>query len=352
MTTNSIHSTHGWIRPFLGASFQQWEVQDLTDNSSGTIAAYNCYDSEVADNLVQSLCDRYQHVIIYACEPFAIWPVLSKYNNVTFFTDMLLDMDYENHKHVANWFMGHDNLYASACWAPNLLQSLSNSLQNKPFCFDALLGVQRPNREHIHAAWQQSSHKDKILLTYHGNDARRGLWHIPTEPTELNSGQHSNDQGLLQVVLFTYMPVEDGQLLHKVHSHMIVPTQIYNDCWYSIIAEGFMDSRATRLTEKTAKALVAERVFVYFGGHRDLERMKGLGFRTFGHVIDESYDMIEDDEQRWRAAWQQVEWLCNQDPHMILAKTQSQRQHNREIFLTRDWHANLRNHLNAVCAKY
>lgn len=349
---NSIHSTDGWIQRFLGPSFDHWDVKDLTKDSTGTIAVYNCYESKVSDDLVQSLCNRYQDVIIYACEPFLIWPLLEKYKDVTFFTDMLLDVDYANHQQVANWFMVHENFYADACWASDLLQSISSDVRHKLYYFDALLGVQRPHREYIHAAWQQSNHKDQILLTYHGNDARRGVWHIPTEPDQLYSRVDPNDQGLLQIVLFTYMPVEDGQLLHKVHSHMIVPTQIYNDCWYSIIAEGFFDSRATRLTEKTAKALVAERVFVYFGGHRDLERMKRLGFQTFGHVIDESYDIIEDNEQRWHAAWQQVEWLCNQDPHMILAKTESQRHHNRRVFLTRDWHANLRNHLNAICAKY
>jgi hypothetical protein len=148
------------------------------------------------------------------------------------------------------------------------------------------------------------------------------------------------------------MPLPSGELGHVVGTQNIIPTKIYNDSWYSIIAEGFTDHRGTRLTEKTAKALVAERVFVYFGAPRDLERMRRLGFQTFGHVIDESYDTIENDSDRWQAAWHQVEWLCDQDPVAVLAATRAERANNKRVFLDTDWYAGLRSHIKQICAKY
>lgn len=43
-------------------------------------------------------------------------------------------------------------------------------------------------------------------------------------------------------------------------------------------------------TEKTAKCLATGKPFVLLNGHRTLERLRDMGFETFGSVIDESYD--------------------------------------------------------------
>ena len=346
----TIHSNGGWINAFVPRSFKI-RVGELTHTSTGAIAAVNWYQNSIPENFIESLCARYQHVIIYLCEPFQMFDLFADHPKVAFFTDVVMDQPRSNHQHVANWFMIHDNLYQTACWAPGLMDELHDAATKKPYCFDALLGARRPHRDLIHRQWTASTNQDRILLTYHGNDARRGIWHVPfhAEPCE-NVDLTNPDQ--LAVTLWTAMPLPSGELAHQVGTQNIIPTKIYNDAWCSIIAEGFIDPRGTRLTEKTAKAFVAERLFVYFGAWRDLERMRRLGFKTFHDVIDESYDAIQDDSNRWQAAWQQVEWLCEQDPHTILTTTRSQREHNRRMFLTTDWHANLRNHLRKLCAKY
>ena len=41
--------------------------------------------------------------------------------------------------------------------------------------------------------------------------------------------------------------------------------------------------------------------------------MHNLGFQTFGHVIDESFDSIENDQDRLERIAQVVEDLCQQD---------------------------------------
>jgi hypothetical protein len=46
------------------------------------------------------------------------------------------------------------------------------------------------------------------------------------------------------------------------------------------------------------------------GYYRDLHR---LGFKTFGHVIDESFDSIENNQKRIERIAQVVEDLCKQD---------------------------------------
>jgi hypothetical protein len=66
--------------------------------------------------------------------------------------------------------------------------------------------------------------------------------------------------------------------------------------------------------------------------------LKGLGFRTFDAVIDESYDSIEDDTTRWQAAWQQVELLMQQDPKLIYEQIQSVIDHNYQHITQTNWY--------------
>jgi hypothetical protein len=51
------------------------------------------------------------------------------------------------------------------------------------------------------------------------------------------------------------------------------------------------------MTEKTAKPIWAKRLFVMFGTPGFLKKLHELGFKTFDHVIDESYDSMLNAQQ-------------------------------------------------------
>jgi hypothetical protein len=345
----TIHSNDAWVNGYIPRVFTVETKSDI--NGTGDIAALNWYSEIFPSDIINSLIERYQHVLVYFCEPFPALSKFSEFPQVTFLSDVVMDVPPPNHKYIGNWFMTHDNFYQTACWANDVMAELDDHALTKPYYFDALLGARRPHREVVHKNWQTSQCRDKILLTYHGNDARRGIWHAPCRALPCENVDTSNpDQ--LAVTLWSLMPLPSGELGHRVGSQHIIPTKIYNDSWFSIITEGFTDHLGTRLTEKTAKAMAGQRLFVYFGAPHDLARMRRLGFQTFGDVLDESYDDIKDDQARWHAAWQQVEWLCSQDPVALSAASREQRAHNKRVFLETDWHAGLRKHLREICAKY
>lgn len=82
---------------------------------------------------------------------------------------------------------------------------------------------------------------------------------------------------------------------------------LYDAAWFSVVIDTVLASRDMLfLTPIAFKSFMNLSPFVYFGNHGALRRMRDLGFRTFGSVIDESYDSIEDDVQRLEAAYQQV----------------------------------------------
>jgi hypothetical protein len=53
--------------------------------------------------------------------------------------------------------------------------------------------------------------------------------------------------------------------------------------------------------------------FIVAGTHNYLADLRNIGFQTFGHVIDESYDQIENAQDRLDRVIDIVTDLCQQD---------------------------------------
>jgi hypothetical protein len=117
---------------------------------------------------------------------------------------------------------------------------------------------------------------------------------------------------------------------------VIVPWGIYQSSWYSIICEtADWGSSSNFLTEKTAKCLFGQRIFIMFAGAGLLKRLQELGFCTFhGDDIDESYDLETNDAKRYAMAWQQIMRLYHSDPRTVYAKYQEVLNHNQQLMLS------------------
>jgi hypothetical protein len=61
------------------------------------------------------------------------------------------------------------------------------------------------------------------------------------------------------------------------------------------------------LTEKTFRAILHKRPFVIVGAPGSLDQIKKLGFKTFDHIWNEDYDLIQDPNHRIRAVIKIVE---------------------------------------------
>ena len=351
-----LHRNIHWIDNLVPTTWhvrRRTRIDTLTDFSAGEIAGLCYWVPPNTLDEINSVSQRYRDVIVYVCEPWgtmvgdtnfldtffaADWP------NVTMYADILFDQTRPNYKQINNWFMEWDQLYHNCTWAPDLIKACYHpELSSKPYRFDALLGRRRPNKQFVYDQWQQSSFKQHILLTYYDKDVDQGIWDYDYTKTETGF-----DDGI--TMQWTHMPA-GGNHKYLVYTPNLLPVSIYKSSWYSIIAEGFINPCGTRLTEKTAKALISGRLFVYFGAVNDLRRLRSLGFQTFDGIINENYDNIFDNELRWQMAWQQVEYLCTQDPVEIQQASKDIREHNQRVFLTTDWFAPLRQHVKDLFDK-
>lgn len=85
-----------------------------------------------------------------------------------------------------------------------------------------------------------------------------------------------------------------------------------NSYWHVVTETVFYDKKL-HLTEKVFKPIISMRPFLLVAAPGNLKYLKSYGFKTFDDWIDESYDDIQDDDQRLNMILQQLQMLCNQN---------------------------------------
>jgi hypothetical protein len=114
-----------------------------------------------------------------------------------------------------------------------------------------------------------------------------------------------------------------------------LPWKIYNQSWFTIVAE--TDYCRNFFTEKTAKALLGKKLFVYIGAAGALKDLRHLGFKTFDGIIDESYDLEPNNQKRWAMAFDQIKSVCAQRPEDLYVSALPIIEHNQKLILKLDW---------------
>ena len=283
--------------------------------------------------IVDIALEKSKHVAIYFCE-FNGPDVVNfereyheKHPNLQIFANAIPHYP-SRLKHIGEWFMKLDNPYSTENWAMQLLSELDDS-PSKPYKFDCLLGKRTHVRDFISSKCQDAGPED-FIFTYFKDNLRDGIW----GDVDISSAVDSSTR-----VVFRNELASVGNIL---------PVKIYNQSHYSIVSDTTCPQEFNFYTEKIAKPMIAGRVFVAFAGQKYLENLRKIGFRTFDGIIDESYDQVADDQQRWQMAWTQVEHLLKQDPVTTKEKARSVTDHNRDFILSTDWAAPIKEYVQKI----
>jgi hypothetical protein len=119
------------------------------------------------------------------------------------------------------------------------------------------------------------------------------------------------------------------------NDHRLIPTNLYRDSYCHLVIETLFDadqSDGAFLTEKTYKCIKFGQPFVIIGTAHSLRTLRQQGYRTFDHVIDNSYDEITDNTKRWMAVRNSILKIRSQDMHEWFLKCLPDVKHNQEIF--------------------
>lgn len=232
---------------------------------------------------------------------------------------------------VVNYYSFLDETARFYKTRPHFVDSLTS--HTKTLYFDVLLGRQKVHRDMVYHELKQSQN----IVTYFGNDqdqdirdrsTQEFLWPLEVLPKPT------------QAVPFTMQDLDlDGV---TVSLSKILPIDIYNQTYYSLVTETCVDNDWSFFTEKIAKPLIAGRLFLVVAGQHYLRNLHKLGFKTFDSILDESYDSISDCRARTQAVLDQVHWLQTQEPHSILQAIRPIVEHNQHLMFDTDWQAPLR----------
>ena len=87
----------------------------------------------------------------------------------------------------------------------------------------------------------------------------------------------------------------------------------YSKIAVDIVAETVFNYPYPAITEKTLRPINCKRMFIVVGPPYVLKLLHSKGFITFNDIIDESYDSINNPEERFLAIINSVEKFCAHD---------------------------------------
>jgi hypothetical protein len=175
---------------------------------------------------------------------------------------------------------------------------------------------------------------------------QNSLWSYNTECT-INDDENDNPLELDQRTTWrreledflSAGPYYCDQLNVQQHNdHRQVETNLYSNSYCHIVMETHYDadgSMGAFLTEKTYKCIKYGQPFVIVGTPGSLQVLRQHGYRVFDHVLDNSYDQIENNTQRWFKLRKLLLDLSQQDLHDWYLQCLDDVQHNQALFAQR-----------------
>jgi hypothetical protein len=131
-----------------------------------------------------------------------------------------------------------------------------------------------------------------------------------------------------------YFSDELDQSERNNHSH--TEAKYYSNSYCNIVMETHFDadqSGGTFLTEKTFKPIKHGQLFFVAGPAGSLQALRDLGYRTFDNVLDNTYDRIADNTQRWCKLCDAIQ----QSQHRLADRFEAAQEditHNQQLFLS------------------
>ena len=173
----------------------------------------------------------------------------------------------------------------------------------------------------IHKWWRATA----IADLHRNNLLTNSYWSYNTEVT-INDRIEDNPIEIDTLEIRLYLadflsrgPYRADALNSAQHNdHSLIETEHYQNSYCNIVLETHFDadqSGGTFLTEKTFKPIKHGQPFIIVGPAGSLATLRNLGYRTFDHAIDNSYDLETNNTQRWLRVLDAIQQIKQQDMH-------------------------------------
>jgi len=123
------------------------------------------------------------------------------------------------------------------------------------------------------------------------------------------------------------------QLFDNKWGDVYIKENLYQDTYFSIVTETVFDYPYSFRTEKIWKPIAIGHPWIAVANQGFYKGMHNLGFRTFDHIIDESFDQIDNNQDRLNRIVKVVTDLCQQDLVSFLDSTREVCKYNQQHLL-------------------
>ena len=227
------------------------------------------------------------------------------------------------------YFADHELLY----WHSNRRHAaLCVDTPERPFDFTLLIRTHKWWRATVAADLVDLGVLDRSQWSY-GNVTIEDNW--LDNPIEVDSWP-----GLRQKIndFIAHSPYRCDNLSATAHNqhHVLVPDH-FQKSYIHIVCETFFDvdrSQGTFVTEKIFKPIKHGQPFVCIGPAHTLQHLRELGYRTFDSVLDNRYDAIENNTQRWNQLRTMLRALKSQNLRKVFDACKNDIIYNQIKFLS------------------
>jgi len=161
----------------------------------------------------------------------------------------------------------------------------------------------------------------------------------PIEPElgiHYDSHQFKNSVWRPQTVLENFFPTSTA------HSNYSADFDIedYKDTDIEIVLETLFDDGRLHLTEKSLRPIACAQPFILAGTQGSLEYLRSYGFKTFGDVWNESYDLIDDPAERLIQIAELMKYISTWLPHQRernMAQARAIAEYNKKRFFSQEF---------------
>ena len=122
-------------------------------------------------------------------------------------------------------------------------------------------------------------------------------------------------------------------LFGKDWGEIYIEPRAYEDTYFSLVTETVFEYAHSFRTEKLWKPVAMGHPWIAASNAGFYRDMHNLGFQTFGHVIDESFDNIDNHQDRIERITQVVQDVCSQDLVKFLEECYTVCKYNQQHLL-------------------
>jgi len=203
----------------------------------------------------------------------------------------------------------------------------------KPYRFLFLNGRTRPHRKYMieslrpildQALWTNLDSSSVYTHTYHSDILTRPS-EIRLLPAEYEVPQFHN--GLKQSY---QMPFVMNELFNNLWGAIYIQAEPYIDTYFSVVTETVCDYPYSLRSEKIYKPIAMGHPWIAAANQGFYRDIHNQGFQTYSNLIDESFDTIDNNQDRLDRIAAVIKDLCQQDLAEFLVAAEQTSKYNQQ----------------------